>query len=295
MKLIWTLKWILNSPLNKHRKLKSFWIFFKWQLVSRFFHDVYKFDWVFPAKMYVNKSETSVTGNLYCGLMEFEEMSFLLHYLHSEDLFVDVGANSGSYTILASAVRGCSVISFEPVHDSYIRMLKNVELNQVHHLVDLRNKAIGAEVGRTLITSNFDSMNRILVNNVSNKDAISVEISTLNREIRRIPKIIKIDVEGFESQVLAGASDLLKNESLQAIIIELNGSGRNYGFNDSTIADTLVKSGFKAVSYDPWSRNLRILDIDFNKFGNTIFVRNLDSSGSVLLNADKFKIFNLLI
>lgn len=295
MKFIWTIKWILDSPLNKHRKLKSFWIFVKWQLVSRIFPDVHKFDWVYPAKMYVNKSEASVTGNLYCGLMEFEEMSFLLHYLRSEDLFVDVGANSGSYTILASAVQGCSVISFEPVHKSYSRMIKNVELNRVEHLVDLRNKAIGAEVGRALISSNFDSMNRILVNNVRNEDAISVEISTLDREIQRIPKIIKIDVEGFESQVLAGAKELLKNENLHAIIIELNGSGKNYGFIDSTIADTLVKSGFKAVSYDPWSRNLRLLGVNFNKFGNTIFVRNLDSSRSFLLNAGKFKIFNFSI
>jgi FkbM family methyltransferase len=174
-------------------------------------------------------------------------------------------------------------------------MLKNVELNRVEHLVDLRNKAIGAEVGRALISSNFDSMNRILVNNVRNEDAISVEISTLDREIQRIPKIIKIDVEGFESQVLAGAKELLKNENLHAIIIELNGSGKNYGFIDSTIADTLVKSGFKAVSYEPWSRNLRLLGVNFNKFGNTIFVRNLDSSRSFLLNADKFKIFNFSI
>jgi len=295
MKFIWTIKWIFDSPLNKNRKLKSFLIFVKWQLVSSVFPNVYKFDWVLPAKMYINKSEASVTGNLYCGLMEFEEMSFLLHYLQSDDLFVDVGANSGSYTILASAVKGSSVISFEPVHKSYYRMLKNVELNHVEHLVDVRNKAIGAEVGRALITSNLDSMNRILVHNIKDEDAISVELSTLDREIERIPKIMKIDVEGFESQVLAGAKELLKNENLQAIIIELNGSGKNYGFIDSTIADTLVESGFKAVSYEPWSRKLRLLGVNFNKFGNTIFVRNLDWSRSILLNSDKFKIFNLSI
>jgi FkbM family methyltransferase len=275
--------------------MKSFIIFLKWQIVSRIFPGIHQFDWVFPSKLYVSKSEASVTGNLYCGLMEFEEMSFLLHYLQSEDLFVDVGANSGSYTILASAVQGSSVISFEPVHNSFTRLLNNVGLNNVTHLVDLRKKAIGAEIGSVRISSDFDSTNRILGNQDSTEDSVLVEISTLDLEIQRIPKIVKIDVEGFESQVLAGASDLLKNKNLKAVIIELNGSGRNYGFLDSMIANTLVKSGFKAVTYEPWSRTLNLLSSTFNETGNTIFVRDLESSRHVLLNAKKFKIFDFLI
>jgi FkbM family methyltransferase len=275
--------------------MKSFIIFLKWQFVSRIFSDIHQFDWVFPSKLYVSKSEASVTGNLYCGLMEFEEMSFLLHYLQSEDLFVDIGANSGSYTILASVVQGSSVISFEPVDTSFTRLLNNVKLNDVTHLVDLRKKAIGAEVGSVRISSDFDSTNRILGNHDSTKDSVLVEISTLDQEIQRIPKMIKIDVEGFESQVLAGASELLKDKNLQAGIIELNGSGENYGFLVSTIANTLVKSGFKAVTYEPWSRSLKLLSTAFNETGNTIFVRDLESSRHVLLNAEKFKIFDILI
>ena len=58
---------------------------------------------------------TGATGNIYTGLHEFEDMMFLLHLLRPGDIFVDAGANIGSYTVLASAVVGAKSISFEPV------------------------------------------------------------------------------------------------------------------------------------------------------------------------------------
>ena len=53
------------------------------------------------------------TGNLYVGLHEFEEMAFLLHFLRRGDLFADVDANVGSYTILAAVAVGTEAIAFE--------------------------------------------------------------------------------------------------------------------------------------------------------------------------------------
>ena len=44
------------------------------------------------------------------------------------------------------------------------------------------------------------------------------------------PTMLKIDVEGFEANVVAGASGLLAQRSLQAVLIELNGLGARYGF-----------------------------------------------------------------
>jgi hypothetical protein len=52
--------------------------------------------------MWATSGMTGATGNLYVGLHEFEEMAFLLHFLRPGDLFADVGANVGSYTILAA-------------------------------------------------------------------------------------------------------------------------------------------------------------------------------------------------
>lgn len=53
---------------------------------------------------------TGATGNIYVGLHEFEDMAFLLHVLRRTDLFVDVGANIGSYTILAGGAAGAKLL-----------------------------------------------------------------------------------------------------------------------------------------------------------------------------------------
>jgi tRNA G37 N-methylase Trm5 len=47
-------------------------------------------------------------------LGEFEEMAFVMHFLRSGELFVDVRANVGAFTVLAAGVAGAEVRAFEP-------------------------------------------------------------------------------------------------------------------------------------------------------------------------------------
>ena len=53
--------------------------------------------------------------NIYRGLFEYEDMLFLLHALRPENIFVDVGANVGAYTILSSKVVNAKSVAFEPM------------------------------------------------------------------------------------------------------------------------------------------------------------------------------------
>ena len=101
---------------------------------------------------------SGATGNLYCGLHEFYDMAFLLHFLRKEDLFVDVGANIGSYTILASAHIGASVISIEPVRKTFDHLATNVLLNNVYGKVELVNSAVGSKNGVIEFTSELDTI-----------------------------------------------------------------------------------------------------------------------------------------
>jgi FkbM family methyltransferase len=274
MTLCATLTKIFHAPLNKHIRIRCVLTFILWQFMSRLIPRDYVFNWIADSRLYVQNGETSITGNLYYGLMEFEDMSFVLHFLRETDLFADVGANSGSYTILASKVVGAHVVSFEPVPSTSIRLVRNLELNEVTDRVSVRNMALGSSEGFLEFSTHLDSMNHVLRIGESDELAISVRRSTLDAELSRVPLLIKIDVEGFESEVLEGGLATLQDDNLKVVIIELNGSGLSYGNSDEEIAQKLLQLGFTPISYEPESRVLTELGISHNVVGNTIFVRD---------------------
>lgn len=105
------------------------------------------------------------------------------------------------------------------------------------------------------------------------------------------PILIKIDVEGYELDVLKGSLNVLKYINLKAIIIELNGSGANYGYSDEHIDELLISFGFKAYNYDPFIRSL--LPAQLNEFNNLIYIRDLEFINQRLTSAQKFKILDL--
>lgn len=122
MSLYDTLKVIANHPLNKGRKIRSLIGFVKWQIGSRLVPGQIVYNWVNGTKVIVGPGETGFTGNIYCGLHEFPDMAYVLHVLASEDLFVDIGANVGSYTLLACGAKAAKGYCFEPVPATYQRL-----------------------------------------------------------------------------------------------------------------------------------------------------------------------------
>ena len=84
---------VLEHPLNRDHKLKALVRFARWQIASRILGQDVAYEWISGAKFFARTGETGLTGNIYCGLHEFEEMGFLLHLLRPDDLFVDVAGN----------------------------------------------------------------------------------------------------------------------------------------------------------------------------------------------------------
>ena len=62
------------------------------------------FRWIGGQRLAFQRGMTGATGNFYVGLHEFADMMLPLHFLREGDLFLDIGANVGSYTVLASGV-----------------------------------------------------------------------------------------------------------------------------------------------------------------------------------------------
>lgn len=271
MSIIQILIFILKHPLNKKHKIKSILIFFKWQISQFLLNMPLIYSFTKKTKLILKKGQTGGTGNLYLGLMEFPEMAFLLHLVRENDLFVDVGANIGSYTILASAENGARTISIEPIPDTYLSLIDNINLNKISDKVKALNLGIASKKGQLRFTEKLDSINH--VTNDSLIEGIDVEVLPLDTILKNEnPILIKIDVEGYESEVINGANSVLKNPELRAIIIELAGIGRRYGFDDNLIHDELLRNNFNPYIYDPYNR--KIIKVATMGQENTIYIRD---------------------
>jgi FkbM family methyltransferase len=284
-----------NHELVKTNRVKTFLRFLLWQGKSRVFRRDFIHNWIEDSKFYVKNGETGLTQNIYVGLAEFEDMSFLLHCLQEKDFFFDIGSNSGSYSILGGAVVGANVVAIEPVRETFERLVRNLVLNQLESSSTALNVGIGAESGFLTMTSALDTTNQIVVGETQIATT-RVEIKTLDEiSVNMSPSLIKIDVEGWETEVLRGGFNTLQSPSLLGLILELNESGRRYGFSDAGILDLLSGFDFEPFSYDPFSRSLTRLDGKNPKGGNTIFIRNKVEISKRIEGAPKREILGLLI
>ena len=145
MSVLSTLNFIVEHPINKKRKAKALLGFLKWQIGSRLVPGEIIYHWINDAKFIVKPGETALTQNIYCGLMEFHDMAYVLHVLNADDLFIDVGANVGSYTLLACAVRGASGYCFEPIPSTFERLISNIKLNDLSDRVKAYNIRLGRQ------------------------------------------------------------------------------------------------------------------------------------------------------
>jgi FkbM family methyltransferase len=275
MSLFNTVKFITSHPLCKDNKIKSLIKFFKWQIACRLIKGDFVFEWINGAKIIIRRGEAGLTGNIYCGLHEFQDMAFLLHFIEKDDLFIDVGANVGSYTILACAAKGAFGYAFEPVQSTYSRLESNILLNYLENKVKYLNIGIGATKTKLYFTSDYDTTNHVIQDEENIQNSVQVNILPLDKIlINEKPSLMKIDVEGYETLVLQGAKKILERKTLKAVIMELNGSGGRYGFDEKIILKLMLEYGFRTYSYNPFKRTLSDLKSKNIQLGNTLFVRD---------------------
>jgi FkbM family methyltransferase len=202
-------------------------------------------------------------------------MAFVLHLLRRDDVFVDVGANVGVYTILAAAV-GARSISIEPIKQAFDQLMLNIHLNGICDRVDARRVGVGSKKGTLKFTAALDTTNHVVDGEETIATSVcEVSVDTLDGVVAAAdPVLVKIDVEGFETEVIAGAEDVLSRESLLAVIIELNGSARRYNHDEADVYRRMVGYGFAPYAYDPYQRSLKELKGKNQGAGNTLFVRD---------------------
>tara|TARA_S200000501_G_C20785512_1_gene726999 strand:- start:76 stop:900 length:825 start_codon:yes stop_codon:yes gene_type:complete len=140
---------------------------------------------------------------------------FLLNKLnHSNNLYsiIDVGANIGTYSLLARDLnKECSIFALEPVQETFRHLQENVSNKDIK----IFNYALGSDIREEkMLVSNDSKLSTLLLDNsqLANKDDVkyvSVKITTgdeflkNNYDLSQI-SLLKIDTEGYESEVLKG-------------------------------------------------------------------------------------------
>ncbi|RZL13379.1 MAG: FkbM family methyltransferase [Pedobacter sp.] len=283
-----TLKFIFNHPFTRNNRISGIVDLVIWQIRSRLTTKPIKYQFTEKSKLMVTKGLAGATGNIYCGLHEFEDMGFLLHVLRKDDLFLDVGANIGSYSILASAEIGAKTIAFEPIAHTYHILKQNIAVNKIEERVEALNIGVGSNKGVLKFIDTMDTCNHVSSDSV---EGTEVNVDTLDNVLNgRSPLLLKIDVEGFETEVLEGAAKCLKDPVLKAIIIELNGDGSRYGYEDSDIHKLLIEHGFSTFTYDPFKRILK--EEPGTGHLNTLYVRDIDFVQERVSNSRKVRVKN---
>lgn len=196
------------------------------------------------------------------GYYEKPLIDWLSHTLTPADVFWDVGANVGALTLVA-ARRGANVVAFEPDSRSRTWLERNVAANGLTN-VTIVAAAVGAQrCQATLHQADATNLGRSSVVNgrlpSTGDEAIAVTRADdyVSGSPERSPTIMKIDVEGAEHEVLAGATALLKAGTVRAIVFE-DRVGDD-GEPSNTAAVRLLKdSGYAIVPFaasDPYAED----------------------------------------
>ncbi len=176
------------------------------------------------------------------------------------DCVLDIGAHAGAYSILMSACAGSDgqVISFEP--DPYAReqFLANLKLNPGVKRPILESYACSDSCGAAILYSRGGNSNSSFAisgigNHGSQPEAINTPTITLDKYMAdnrvRTPSWVKIDAEGAEIRILAGASNLLNSDA--QFVVELHPyTWNDFGNTYQQLLDLVAQSGREMVLLD---------------------------------------------
>jgi FkbM family methyltransferase len=206
--------------------------------------------------------------------IEIEALSVVEQLLRPGGTFVDVGANIGVFTIAAALAVGPTgrVIAFEPAGPTRAMLERNIARHQTAPPVTVRPHAIGARRS----TKKFLRYENSLVSGLGTAPALyspgrlvsaeSVDVVALDDTISGPVDLLKIDIEGFEADALAGARHLMSTNPDMSILLEVNPTSLELAGN--TVDGILTH-------FPPESWDLRLLDAAGPRPASTEDVRDV--------------------
>ena len=167
--------------------------------------------------------------------------------LSAGDVFWDIGANIGLYTVLAG-LRGMKVSAFEPSPTNFWLLNQNVSLNRLSNVQCLPLALSGTT---SLVPFQVDltpaaaGVNQIAVtSSMTVTQSYRADDLVLSRVVAA-PQHLKIDVDGIELEILNGANSLLTGSSVKTVMCEVDESDKS---TTTAIHSLLTSNGFSNVT-----------------------------------------------
>lgn len=213
-------------------------------------------------KIYLYKD--SMLSKLIYNDFENMEETFIKSYLKTGDIFFDIGANIGFHTINAGHVLRESgrVYSFEPTKQTFDRLQENISLNNLDGVVKTMQIGLSDTI-TTLslyVSDDFDACNSFAdLKYITVNNHIEVPVYTAKHIIEQedIPvneiALVKLDVEGWEINVLKGMEDLFALPGFApCFLVEFTEENLfRAGFSCRELYNYLKDKGYSWYSYDP--------------------------------------------
>lgn len=190
------------------------------------------------------------------GDYEPEIWARAMREIRTGDHVVEVGASFGLYALAFAGRVGATghVTAFEPDPASATALEANVEVNGWHDRINVIRAAVGAVSAQVRFASANGSESRVETRNDSNARVITVPMVTLDAALgdSRVD-VLKIDVEGFEQQVLEGARTILSSSTRRprAIVVEVHPfAWAETGASSARFLEILESSGYRVETAD---------------------------------------------
>lgn len=219
----------------------------KWQVRKTF--NLFPFEQcISSSRIVATHKACSVSALIYSqGLYDYNNMHFVRWLLRDGGIFFDIGANIGSYSLVASEQEMAQVFAFEPHPETFSHLASNLALNRRDNVCAV-NMALGQHEGTVRFTNQPSSSTNHLLDH-PDPGSISVSCRRADsycREKDVQPQFVKLDVEGYEHDVLLSFGSYL--ERIEVLLIEMNGLSDQRGAGRQEIHTLLCSAGLQG----PW-------------------------------------------
>jgi FkbM family methyltransferase len=196
----------------------------------------------------------------FFGTFDPRGINFLKKNLNPGDVFIDIGANIGCYSLIASSLTGDNgkIIAFEAVTNVYDQLIYNISINKISNI---RAEKLAIFEKRDILKFFLSSDENLGMSSIFRHDTESgktedVEAVSLDEYLADYPlervNLIKIDIEGAEMHALKGMKNTIEKH-FPVLMIEIN----NDVLPDKSLVQNEIMGFLISHGYSPYVSDLK--------------------------------------